>query len=460
MVRARTHPALQIRKTDIHPTANPPPQNIQRRSGNICATANHPYRRQQTRQTNRIKEVFPMIELEGKYGKAVVFTDLVEGTAISQIIGLLNMPYMENAHIRMMPDVHTGVGCTIGTTLRITNGKICPNLVGVDIGCGMYTVMLQDTDIDFARLDSIIRQYIPSGMSVRETSHEYTDLAGLDNLSCAKYVRMALAPYSIGSLGGGNHFIEVDKDDEGHLYLVIHTGSRNLGVQIATYYQELAYKNLTTYSKDEKQAIIDRLTAEGRKTEIQSVLNSLTAKTTKIPKDLAYVEGYAYDDYIHDMTIGQKFAELNRLAIADEIIRHMHFTPVPDGSFQTIHNYIDMKTMTLRKGAVSAQKDEKLLIPINMRDGSLLCAGKGNTEWNCSAPHGAGRLMSRSAAKESISMDEFKDSMEGIYSTSVIPETIDESPMAYKPMESIVENIQPTAEIVQTIRPVYNFKAS
>ena len=401
-----------------------------------------------------------MIELRGKYGTAEVFTDIIEETAISQIINLLNMPYMENAHIRMMPDVHAGAGCTIGTTLRIVNGKICPNLVGVDIGCGMYTIPLQDTDIDFGHLDAVIREYVPSGMTVRETSHAYTDLARLNELACRKQVRMDLAPYSIGSLGGGNHFIEVDKDDEGHLYLVIHTGSRNLGVQIASYYQDIAWKSMTTYSKEERKAFIDGWIAEGRSKEIETLLKNLAAKNPKIPKDLAYVEGYAYDDYINDMEIGQEFARLNRMAIAMEIINNANLTPIADKTFQTIHNYIDMSTMTLRKGAVSARNGETLLIPINMRDGSLICTGKGNDDWNCSAPHGAGRLMSRSAAKETISMDEFKESMQGIYSTSVVPETLDESPMAYKPMESIVENIQPTAEIVKIIKPVYNFKAS
>ena len=396
-----------------------------------------------------------MIELHGKYAQAKVFTDVVDEASISQVINLLNQPYVEGSRIRMMPDIHAGAGCTIGTTMTIGD-KVCPNLVGVDIGCGMETVRIREKHIEMQKLDKLIRQEIPSGFGIRSTPHRFIQEVDLSELYCAKHVQIGKAELSIGTLGGGNHFIEADKDEDGNIYIVIHSGSRHLGLEIANYYQEAGYKALTTYSKAETQEIIERMKAEGREKEISSQLKKLK-KECKVPKPLAYVEGELLKQYLHDMSIAQEFARLNRKAMMDVIMKGMKFHA--EETFTTIHNYIDVGNRILRKGAVSAQEGEKLLIPINMRDGSLICIGKGNEDWNYSAPHGAGRLMSRSEAKERFTVSEFKHEMEGIYSTSVSRSTLDESPMAYKGMQDIVDNIGPTAEIVSIINPIYNFKA-
>lgn len=396
-----------------------------------------------------------MIELHGKYAQAKVFTDVVDEASISQVINLLNQPYVEGSRIRMMPDIHAGAGCTIGTTMTIGD-KVCPNLVGVDIGCGMETVRIREKHIEMQKLDKLIRQEIPSGFGIRSTPHRFIQEVDLSELYCAKHVQIGKAELSIGTLGGGNHFIEADKDEDGNIYIVIHSGSRHLGLEIANYYQEAGYKALTTYSKAETQEIIERMKAEGREKEISSQLKKLK-KECKVPKPLAYVEGELLKQYLHDMSIAQEFARLNRKAMMDVIMKGMKFHA--EETFTTIHNYIDVGNRILRKGAVSAQEGEKLLIPINMRDGSLICIGKGNEDWNYSAPHGAGRLMSRSEAKERFTVSEFKHEMEGIYSTSVSRSTLDESPMAYKGMQDIVDNIGPTAEIVSIIKPIYNFKA-
>lgn len=396
-----------------------------------------------------------MIELHGKYAQAKVFTDVVDEASISQVINLLNQPYVEGSRIRMMPDIHAGAGCTIGTTMTIGD-KVCTNLVGVDIGCGMETVRIREKHIEMQKLDKLIRQEIPSGFGIRSTPHRFIQEVDLSELCCAKHVQIGKAELSIGTLGGGNHFIEADKDEDGNIYIVIHSGSRHLGLEIANYYQEAGYKALTTYSKAETQEIIERLKAEGREKEISSQLKKLK-KECKVPKPLAYVEGELLEQYLHDMAIAQEFARLNRKAMMDVIMKGMKLHA--EETFTTIHNYIDVENGILRKGAVSAQAGEKLLIPINMRDGSLICIGKGNEDWNCSAPHGAGRLMSRSEAKERFTVSEFKHEMEGIYSTSVSRSTLDESPMAYKGMQDIVDNIGPTAEIMSIIKPIYNFKA-
>jgi len=397
-----------------------------------------------------------MLELQGKYATAKVFTDVVDGESISQVINLLNQPYADGSHVRMMPDIHAGAGCTIGTTMTIKD-KICPNLVGVDIGCGMETIRIKEGHIEPQKLDVVIRDGIPSGFAIRDKAHRYADEIDLSKLHCAKHVNLDRALCSIGTLGGGNHFIEADKDDDGNIYIVVHSGSRHLGLQIANYYQEAAYKALTTYSQEEIEAVIAKLKAEGRQKEIQGVLKQLKTKHSPVPKPLAYVEGELFEQYIDDMKIAQRYAQLNRKAMMDVIIKGMGFHI--EEQFTTIHNYIDMDNMILRKGAVSAQAGEKLLIPINMRDGSLICIGKGNEDWNCSAPHGAGRLMSRSAAKETFTVSEFKKQMDGIYTTSVGRSTLDECPMAYKDMKDIVGNIGPTVEIETTIKPIYNFKA-
>ncbi len=397
-----------------------------------------------------------MIELRGKYSDAKVFTDIVDNESISQVINLLNQPYVEGSRVRMMPDIHAGAGCTIGTTMTIKD-KICPNLVGVDIGCGMETIRIREHYIEPQKLDKVIRAKIPSGFEIRKDPHRYSQKIDLKELYCSSAINIDRAYNSIGTLGGGNHFIEANKDDEGGVWLVIHSGSRHLGLEIANYYQEAAYKALTTYSKEETEKIIEDLKRAGRQKEIQGVLKSLKSKHTSIPKPLAYVEGVLFERYLHDMKIAQRFADLNRKAMMDTIVKEMgvHVSE----QFTTVHNYIDVENMILRKGAVSAKDGERLLIPINMRDGSLVCTGKGNEDWNCSAPHGAGRLMSRSEAKRTFTVSEFKKQMEGVYTTSVGRSTLDECPMAYKNIEDIVNNIDPTVMINAIIKPIYNFKA-
>lgn len=395
-----------------------------------------------------------MLELQGKFNTAKVFTDNVEGEAISQIINLLNQEFVTGSKIRIMPDTHAGAGCTIGTTMTITD-KIVPNLVGVDIGCGMETVQLDDRHVELQRLDKVVHASVPAGFNIRDKIHPYLDQIDLAALRCAKHVNMERAGLSMGTLGGGNHFIELDRDENGRLYLVVHSGSRNLGKQVAEYYQNAAVRDLSDKSK-EVNTLIAELKRQGRETEIQEALKRI--KVRKVDKNLAFAEGTLFDDYLHDMAIVQRYAELNRRAIVREIVKAMKFKVA--GSFTTTHNYIDLDTMILRKGAISAQAGERILIPINMRDGSLICFGKGNQDWNCSAPHGAGRLMSRSAAKASITLTQFEKSMEGIYSSTINKNTIDESPFAYKPMKEIIDNIGGTADIISVIKPLYNFKAA
>lgn len=397
-----------------------------------------------------------MIELQGKYASAKVYTDVADKESVSQVINLLNQPYVNGSRIRMMPDIHAGAGCTIGTTMTISD-KVCPNLVGVDIGCGMETIRIKETHMEPRKLDVVIRDGIPSGFEIRKEPHRYAKEIDLDKLYCAKSVDINRALCSIGTLGGGNHFIEADKDDDGNLYIVVHSGSRHLGLQIANFYQEAAYRNLSSYSKEEINAVVAKLKAAGRQKEIERTLREMKSRKCPVPKPLAYAEGLLMEQYLHDMEIAQRFAMLNRKAMMDVIVKGMGFHVVEQ--FMTIHNYIDVEHMILRKGAVSAQNGERLLIPINMRDGSLVCVGKGNEDWNCSAPHGAGRLMSRSAAKERFTVSEFKKQMDGIYTTSVGRSTLDECPMAYKNMKDIVDNISPTVQIERIIKPVYNFKA-
>jgi len=395
-----------------------------------------------------------MIEIEGKYNTAKVFTDNIESEAIAQIVELCNQEFVKDSVIRIMPDAHAGAGCTIGTTMTISD-KIVPNLVGVDIGCGMETIKLKQREIDFEKLDNVIYNYIPSGFDIRKKQHKYAENVDFNSLACKNHVNLERARLSIGTLGGGNHFIEVNKDNNGSLYLIIHSGSRHLGKQVAEYYQELAYKELTDAGRM-KAEIIKKLKAEGREKEIPDEIQKI--RPVKISKQLAYVHGESYNNYLHDMKIVQQYAVYNRKAIVDEIINRMGLET--EEQFTTIHNYIDLDSMILRKGAISARNGERVLIPVNMRDGSLICIGRGNKDWNYSAPHGAGRLMSRRKAKETISLEEFKKSMEGIYTTTVGRSTLDECALAYKPMDEIISNIQDTVEIVDIIKPVYNFKAS
>jgi len=395
-----------------------------------------------------------MIELQGKYNTAKVFTGNVEPEAVGQILHLLNQEFVQGSQIRIMPDTHAGAGCTIGTTMTIAD-KIVPNLVGVDIGCGMETVLLKDSHVDLHRLDKIIHEHIPAGFDTRDTPHPYLDEIDLAALRCAHHVNLNRAELSLGTLGGGNHFIELGRDDAGQLYFVVHSGSRNLGKQVAEWYQKAAAKDLE-HRRNDGNAIIQALKAQGRESEIEAELRKRSYY--KVDRALAFVEGPLFGDYIHDMAITQRYAELNRRAIVREIVKAMKWKVA--GSFTTVHNYIDLDSMILRKGAISARAGERVLIPMNMRDGSLICIGKGNPDWNESAPHGAGRLMSRSAAKERITLTEFKASMEGIFSSTVNRSTIDESPFAYKPMEEIIANIGGTVDIVNIVRPLYNFKAA
>lgn len=405
-----------------------------------------------------------MLELKGKYNTAKIFTDVVDKKSIDQVKLLLDQEFVTGSKIRMMPDIHAGAGCTIGTTMTITN-KIVPNLVGVDIGCGMHVTKLgvKEPDMDFEKLDRVIRKYIPAGFNVRESAHPYIEYTHINELYCYHTTNLDIyrAKRSLGTLGGGNHFIEVDKDDEGYLYLVVHSGSRHLGVEVANYYQDWAYDSLKQNFKNERRYLVDKLKAAGRECDISSELAKLKFDT---PKDLCWIGGHLFDSYIHDMKIVQEYARWNRNAITDTICNHMGWYPeifdfYTIDNFHTIHNYIDTDNMILRKGAVSAMDGEMLLIPINMRDGSLLCVGKGNPDWNYSAPHGAGRLFSRSAAKKEFSLKQYEESMADIYTTSVNFDTLDECPMAYKSMEDIVNNIGDTVDILKVIKPIYNFKA-
>ena len=395
-----------------------------------------------------------------------IFTKNVEQEAVDQIELLLAQDAFKDCKVRIMPDVHAGKGCVIGFTADLGE-KVIPNIVGVDIGCGMLCVSLGQTDIDFEKLDNVIRSYVPSGRDVHEGRTIRFD--ELQELKCYRELRdTKRLERSIGTLGGGNHFIEVDVAEDGYKYLVIHTGSRNLGKQVADYYQNLAFELMSGKDKlyEEQDRLIKEYKSAGRKSEIQSAIAELhrnfKAVNPNIPKDLCYLEGKYREDYLHDMRICQKFAYMNRVMIAQIICNHMGWgvdADMPD-YFECIHNYIDHDSNIVRKGAISAKYGEKVLIPINMRDGCIIGTGKGNEDWNQSAPHGAGRVMSRTKAKELVLLEEFEKSMDGIYTTSVNQSTIDESPMAYKTLDEIVENIKDTVDVLAIIKPVYNFKAS
>ena len=411
-----------------------------------------------------------MVEIRGRYNTAVCYTEILEESAARQIQAVCDFEPFEGSRIRIMPDVHAGMGCTIGTTMTIRD-KVVPGMVGVDIGCGMESVRLDipgysgsaepgtPAPIDFGRLDELIRSSIPFGRDVREEAHPLASEAGIEELRCAERCDMPRAYRSIGSLGGGNHFIEIDRGGDGAYWLVVHSGSRHLGLEVAGFYQEEAMKELSGSSYRQMAELIDLLKAEGRFSEIETAVREAKAgRPGGVPRELAYVQGQLFEDYIHDMRIVQRFAALNRQAMTAAILEGMGWGELE--RFTTVHNYIDTESMILRKGSVSARKGEKLLIPINMRDGSLVCEGLGNEEWNFSAPHGAGRLMSRRAASDGLALEEYREQMRGIYSSCVSLDTIDESPMAYKPMEAIVSQIGPTARILERIVPVYNFKAS
>jgi len=383
-----------------------------------------------------------------------IFARTIEEQALEQIHEMSNCDAYKDCIVRIMPDCHAGNGCTVGTVIQVAD-RVVPNTVGVDIGCGMLVASFKNARLDLQRLDEVVNTKIASGFDIHE--QPVAEFDEISQIRCKNVFDQQKALCSLGSLGGGNHFIEVDVDDEGVTYIVIHSGSRNLGLRVCHHYQQLAIKSMNDIS-ELTRPIIERLKSEGRERDIQAEIQKIKRSTTT-KKELAYLSGQILKDYLHDMDIVQRYAQLNRRTMLDIICREMDITP--DSEFETIHNYIDFsgKDVILRKGAVSAKKGELLIIPINMRDGSLICMGKGNSDWLNSAPHGAGRLMSRSAAKQAITLEQFQASMKGIYSTSVCTETIDESPMAYKPMQEIIECVEPTVDILHIIKPIYNFKA-
>lgn len=363
-----------------------------------------------------------MIEIQGRYNNAIVYADSIDNAVRGQLTALCNSPAMAGAQIRVMPDVHTG-SWVVGTTIRFKE-RIIPSLIGTDIGCGVLRVPFEHKGkLDFGKLDKVIRDTIPSGRAIRQKEHRFAERVDLASLKCAKHLQIDKARLSLGTLGGGNHFIEVAEGD----YLLIHTGSRHLGAEVAKWYQDAAFG----------------------------------AHNDDSPYRLAWIDGELMSDYIHDVRILCDYAFHNRFAIADEICKGMRWSLAGECMEDTAHNYIweEDDWFVLRKGAISAHKNEHPTIPMNMRDGSLICRGKANEEWNCSAPHGAGRLYSRSEVKEHFTLTQYKQAMKGIHSPSVDRSTLDECPMAYKPMEQIVSKITPTVEIERIIKPLYNFKA-
>ena len=401
-----------------------------------------------------------MFEIAGKKCTAICYATVYEDEAIEQIRRMCDYDFTEGSKVRIMPDVHYGKGCTIGTTMTITD-KVVPNIVGVDIGCGMYTVNLGKASIDFNEFDKAAH-YIPSGRNVwdgRKEKFDLTELKCFRDLKDTKRIER-----SLGTLGGGNHFIEIDASSEGTYYLVIHSGSRNLGKQVAEYYQNLAIglqHGKATLLQD-REEIIQKYKAEGRASEIAEAIKELNRsfqyKKSDIPDDLCWLYGTYLDDYLHDIEICQSFARKNREKIADLLLEKTGL--VAGEAFHTIHNYIDTEEMILRKGAIAAHAGEKVLIPINMRDGSVLATGKGNPEWNYSAPHGAGRIMSRKEAKNVLTLEEYQETMKGIYTTSINNKTLDEAPMAYKALEDIIDSINESVNIIEVLKPVFNYKAS
>lgn len=401
-----------------------------------------------------------MLEIKGKVNTAVCYAKVIEEEAIQQIRRICDYELTAGSKIRIMPDVHAGKGCTIGTTMTVTD-KICPNIVGVDIGCGMYTVKLKDQELDFAKIDEACH-YIPSGMNVWEGRTERFDLT---TLRCYRSLKLAKRlERSLGTLGGGNHFIEIDQGKDGAFYLIIHSGSRNLGKQVAEIYQQLAvdlHAGKEAYYK-EREEIIRTYKEQGRRDEIQEALKKLqqeyVTQELAVPQDICWLYGTFMEDYLYDVEICQRFAKRSRERMAEIILERTGM--VAEEGFHTIHNYIDIDEKILRKGAIAAHSGEKVLIPINMRDGSVIAIGKGNPDWNDSAPHGAGRVMSRTKAKMELDLKEYKAVMKGVYSTSVTESTLDEAPMAYKSLDDIINVIRDTVEIIDILKPVYNFKAS
>ncbi|MEK4078593.1 RtcB family protein [Solibacillus sp. FSL K6-1126] len=396
-----------------------------------------------------------MIKVNGKYTNAKIYTNTPQEAAIQQIDELVNQSFMVGTKVRIMPDYHAGKGCVIGTTIQL-NDRVVPNLVGVDVGCGVLVSEIGKDAIDFNELDTVIRRFVPSGNEIHETAIKIKDAERFENENfIARGLQNEYTGRSLGTLGGGNHFIELAKDETGIHYLLIHTGSRYVGAKVANWHQKRAFESLQREDLTER---IAALKEAGNSKDIQKMIKAYKNENPVVPKDLAYLEGDLFQAYIADMKLAQRFAYENRMHIAKTIAEHMKWEFAEQ--FDSVHNYIDTDAMILRKGAVRAAKDEKLVIPMNMRDGSLICIGKGNVDWNEFAPHGAGRIYSRTAAMKNLSMDDFKQTMQGIWTTSVSEETLDEAPMAYKPMQEIVEQIGETVTIQRHVTPVYNFKAS
>lgn len=402
-----------------------------------------------------------MKTVTGKYGTAKIFTDLVEGEALKQVQTLMDCEFIKGQQVRMMPDIHAGAGCTVGTTIKLTENRVCPNLVGVDIGCGMLYQSLDLNELDLKLLDMVIHEYIPSGFRIHDTPTSFYRNDYKDFIAPVDYDN---ASKSLGTLGGGNHFIELDRDSYGKLAIVIHSGSRHLGLEVANYYQKKAieYCRHNTDYKAIRKKIIEEYKAQGREKEIGDAIKNILPNNKDLPDDLCYLEDDLFSDYIHDMKLAQRYASDNRKAMLESILYKMDIDNYRLFGFESIHNYIDMNEYPhiLRKGATDASEGRWLLIPLNMRDGTLLCTGLGNEDWNYSAPHGAGRLMSRNVAKKTISIEDFRACMDGIYSTSVCESTLDEAPQAYKPANNILENIRDTVEVYDVLKPVYNFKAT
>lgn len=406
------------------------------------------------------------IELRGKNGSAIVYTDLVEETAVGQIINMMNAPITENAKVRIMPDVHAGKGSTIGTAIQLlgerADWKVSPNIVGVDIGCGMMSYKLKDKELDLEMIDNVISKFVPSGQSVHNKVSKANQTVVdkmLEDLTFEVTNPQRIAQ-SLGTLGGGNHFIEIARDQDGYLWLTVHSGSRNLGLQVAQYHQNKAFEQ-QSQAQSNRETIIAKLKAENRESEIEAELEKerQRMKNQHVDKALAHLSGEPLEAYLHDLVIAQSYAFHNRQSMLQTIIKNAELEIEAAESFDSIHNYMDVETGILRKGATDASKDVKLIIPLNMRDGSLICVGKGNDEWNQSAPHGAGRMMSRSKAKAELAMKDYQEQMKDVYTSSVVESTLDEAPGAYKPMAAIIDNIGESVEILHHIKPVYNFKA-
>lgn len=393
-----------------------------------------------------------MKKITGKYDEAIVYTENIDETTVEQIKAILNQPHFEGSNMRIMPDTHAGKGAVIGTTMKVKD-KVVPNLVGVDIGCGILCVEILGENLNLEKLDQVIHTKIPSGISVRETIHESAKDFDLSKVIAPIGIEKTLL--SLGTLGGGNHFIEVN-ENQGRYFLTIHSGSRSLGLKVANYHQRVAIQNFRRHHPDLLQ-MIEQMKREGRQREIQQAILEFR-KNQSVPSELTYLEGLDMEKYLHDLEIAQKFAALNRSIIAEDIMKELNLVEV--GRIDTVHNYINFDDMILRKGAISAKKGEEVIIPINMRDGSLLAVGKGNEDWNYSGPHGAGRILSRSKAKKTLNLEDFKETMKGVYTTTISEDTIDEAPFVYKPIEEIIENTKDAIEVKEIIKPIYNFKAA